>query len=172
MRFICLRYLILAMAAAAAILPGVRAAHADSAQAIYHASISFNCDNPSYCVDQNGNPQLGGVWGSATVNSDGTGTGEFTGCSHTQGGGSAGAQHYSSTFTWTTGPGSAGPNTVFITSEVDTFTGRTGGPPVPIVNANPPYPSDTGVPLVPGHYSLHPAPGVSGEITVIQVPTS
>ena len=55
-----------------------------------HATMSLNCNNPSFCGSQG----LGGFWGSAQFNSDGTASAQLIGCSHLQGGGpAAGAQH-------------------------------------------------------------------------------
>jgi hypothetical protein len=142
---------------------------------VFHAAVSMSCDNPSFCGSQN----LGGFWGSAQFNSDGTGSAQLIGCSHLQGGGpAAGAQHFSADVADLNGqPGwFVGPNgDIWVTNTTETFTGRSGGPPVTAFDAFPPYPSDTGFPAAPGHYNttellgFTPPPGVSFQIQVTQL---
>ena len=144
--------------------------------AAFHASVSMNCNNPSFC----GSEGLGGFWGSAQFNSDGTGSAQLIGASHLQGGGpAAGAQHFSATVADLNGqPGwFVGPNgDIWVTNTTETFTGRSGGPPVTVFDGFPPYPSDTGFPAAPGHYNttellgFTPPPGVSFQIQVTQLP--
>ncbi len=159
----------LALATAAA-----TSAYASGAE--IHAAISLNCNNPSFC----GSDGLGGFWGSAQFNSDGTGSAQLIGCSHLQGGGpAAGAQDFANTVADLNGqPGwFVGPNgDIWVTNSTDTFTGRSGGPPVTAFDPFPPYPSDTGIPAAPGHYNstelfgFTPPPGVSFQIQVTQLP--
>jgi hypothetical protein len=140
------------------------------------AAISLNCNNPSFC----GSDGLGGFWGSAQFNSDGTASAQLIGCSHLQGGGpAAGAQHLASTVADLNGqPGwFVGSNgDIWVTNSTDTFTGRNGGPPVTAFDPFPPYPSDTGIPAAPGHYNttellgFTPPPWVSFQIQVTQLP--
>lgn len=149
-------------------------AHASTAG--FHAAISMNCNNPSFC----GSGGLGGFWGSAQFNSDGTASAQLIGCSHLQGGGpAAGAQHFANTVADLNGqPGwFVGTNgDIWVTNSTDTFTGRSGGPPVTMFDPFPPYPSDTGIPAAPGHYNtadllgFTPPPGVSFQIQVTQLP--
>lgn len=90
----------------------------------------------------------------------------MTGCGHTVGFGGpglAGAGHQSVDFTWVLGQN----GDFIITSETDVFTGH-GTPQTLTIPSE--Y-SDSGVPLYPGHYSLHPAPGVSTNIQVTYIPT-
>jgi hypothetical protein len=144
-------------------------AGAYTSKAQYQIGFSENCDNPSFCGSQN----LGGFWGWAQFNFDGTADAQLTGCSHLQGGGPAkGAQHFSADVPgWFIGSN----GDFFITGEADTFTGRNGGPPVTVTNPFPPYPSDTGIPSAPGHYSAFklfgftPPPGVSIQIQVVKL---
>jgi hypothetical protein len=159
----------LAMAAAAP-------ASASASGAVFHVGFSMNCDNPSFCGSQN----LGGMWGSAQFNSDGTGSAQLIGASHLEGGGPAsGAQHFSAAVADLNGqPGwFVGPNgDIWVTNTTETFTGRSGGPPVTVFDGFPPYPSDTGLPAAPGHYNttellgFTPPPGVSFQIQVTQLP--
>jgi hypothetical protein len=149
-------------------------AHASTAG--FQATISLNCNNPSFC----GSDGLGGLWGSAQFNSDGTGSAQLTGCSHLQGGGPAdGAQSFANSVANLNGqPGwFVGPNgDIWVTNSTDTFTGRSGGPPVTMFDPFPPYPSDTGIPAAPGHYNttqlfgFTTPPGVSFQIQVTQLP--
>src|SRR5215469_9334580 len=143
---------------------------------VFHAAVSMNCDNPSFC----GSQDLGGFWGSAQFNSDGTGSAQLIGCSHLQGGGlAAGAQHFSADVADLNGqPGwFVGSNgDIWVTNTTETFTGRSGGPPVIVFDGFPPYPSDTGFPAAPGHYNttelfgFTPPPGVSFQIQVTRLP--
>lgn len=134
-------------------------AYGNTAQ--WQIGLSFNCNNPSLCGSE-----LGGFWGWAEFDGDGTADAELIGCEHLQGGPAEGANHFSvdvqgsPTFPgWFIAPstGAEGVPVGFpefwITNEVDTITGRTGGPPVVVVNPEPPYPAETGVPAVAGHYS-------------------
>src|SRR5712691_8701960 len=89
-------YFVVALAAAAAALVGVSAssARADYGPlAQYQTTFSFNCNNPSFC----GADGLGGFWGWAVFNTDGSANAQLTGCGHLQGGpgGTAGAEHFS-----------------------------------------------------------------------------
>jgi hypothetical protein len=137
--------------------------------AVYQVAFSFNCNNPSFC-----GPELGGFWGWAVFNSDGTSDAQLTGCGHLQGGpggGGGGASHFSAHATgWFIG----GNGDFFISHEVDTFVGH--GPPVTLTDPEPPYPADTGIPAAPGHYNttqllgFSPPPGVSFSIQVTKIP--
>jgi hypothetical protein len=143
--------------------------------AVYQIAISQNCNNPGFC-----GPELGGFWGWAVFNSDGTADAELTGCGHLQGGpggGGGGAQHMSIDATgWFIAPSSEDPsiNTFWVSHEEVTFTGH--GKPVTLTDPEPPYPSDTGIPATPGHYSTSdllgftPPPGVSFQIQVVKIP--
>jgi hypothetical protein len=141
-----------------------------------HATMSLNCNNPSFC----GSDGLGGFWGSAQFNPDGTGSAQLIGCGHLQGGGpAAGAQHFSAGVADLNGqPGwFVGANgDIWVTNTTETFTGKSGGPPVTVFDAFPPYPSDTGIPAAPGHYNtaelfgFTPPPGVSFQIQVTHLP--
>jgi hypothetical protein len=151
------------------------AGHAYGPLAVYQVGFSENCNNPSFCGASN----LGGFWGWAEFDRDGTADAQLTDCSHLQGGGpAAGAQHYSvAVSALNQAPGwDIGPNgDFFITNETDTFTGRSGGPPQTVFDAFPPYPSDTHIPAAPGHYNaarllgFTAPPGVSIQIQVTQL---
>lgn len=92
-RMVLFGALVAAVVSAAALL-GVTAAPAGAAYgplAEYQVAISANCNNVSIC----GADGLGGFWGWAVFNTDGTADAELTGCGHLQGGGGGGASHMS-----------------------------------------------------------------------------
>jgi hypothetical protein len=163
----------LTVAAAASVWVGLTAAPAGAEYgplAVYQVTFSFNCNNPSFC----GSDGLGGFWGWAVFNSDGTGDAELTGCGHLQGGpggGGGGAGHFSSDIDgWFIG----GNGDFYVSHETVRFVGH--GTPVTMVDPDPPYPSDTGIPAAPGHYSttdilgFAPPPGVSFNVQVTKIP--
>lgn len=160
--------LALALALAIAVSVGMTrapAAHAYGRLALWQVGLSFNCNNPTYCGSQ-----LGGFWGWAEFDSDGTADAQLTGCDHMQGGRAGGAQHFASSGTWTTLPGQFD---FFLTSETDTFTGRSGGPPVTVTIPSESF--DTGIPAQAGHFSaqtlfgMQAPPGTNFEIQVTQL---
>jgi hypothetical protein len=138
----------------------------------WQVGLSFNCNNPSFflCQDpETGSPELGGFWGwiefDRFANGTITGDEQVTGCGHTtRGGGSFGAEHADVDITSAhLGPpqpadpnfGRPGAQVFYIDSNV--------------VNGEPNVPDflgDSGVPAEPGHFSFHPAPGVSGNLQV------
>lgn len=167
-----LSLLLAALVAAALVVPSVASAdYGNTSQ--YQVGISLNCDAPhsSICNQFGG---TGGEWGWYVFNNDGTGDAQIAGCGHTVGGiggpGGAGAGHQDVDFTWTTGPSTASPVgspnglDFYITSDTTRFTGRGGGT---VTDANV---GDTGIPAYPGHYSFHPAPGVTAQIQVALKP--
>jgi hypothetical protein len=140
----------------------------------WQAGLSFNCDNPDFC-----GTDLGGFWGWAEFDrfSGGsiTGDAEFTGCSHTTGGGgagTAGAGHVSMDIT-AAHIGAGGPDdppgvmVFYVDHSVVTLT--FGGQRVTITD-DPEFLGDSGIPADPGHYSFHPAPAVAGEVQVAYRP--
>ncbi len=142
-------------------------AHAYGRLAQYQIALSFNCNNVALCGQS-----LGGFWGWAEFDSDNTADAQLTGCQHFQGGGAAGAQHFSSDAQgWFIGAN----GDFFISNELVTYTGHTGGAPVTLFDPTPPYPSDTGIPAAPGHYSaqtlygMQAPPGTNFEIQVVQL---
>jgi hypothetical protein len=148
-----LRFLIatLAVAAGLAAVLGVTTAPAGAAYgplAEYQVAISANCNNVSIC----GADGLGGFWGWAVFNTNGTADAELTGCGHLQGGGGGGASHMSvDASAWKI------QNGTFWTSQ-DGVTYH-----------------DTGIPAAPGHYSTMDlfgmtAPGVSFMYQVTKIP--
>lgn len=110
----------------------------------YQIAFSQNCNNASspYCSGG-----TGGAWGWAVLNTDRTGDLQITLCQH-----GYGAQHFS----------------VDISSwGVDTSQ----TPPVfTLTTNNSMFNGDSPIPAAPGHYSEHPAPGVSMEIQVTKIP--
>ena len=141
----------------------VTAASADyGPTAQYQIAFSFNCNNPGFC----GADQLGGFWGWAVFNTDGTADAELTGCGHIKGFG-GGAQHFDADVDgWFIGPN----GDFFTVNETDTFVGRTTG------TQFLPGPNDTGIPAAPGHYSTSellgftPPPGVAFQVQVVKIP--
>jgi hypothetical protein len=84
--------LVLALGAALVAMFAVSAPTANASYgklAQYQVTISQNCDNAKYCLGGQGG--LGGTWGWAVFNSDGTGDLQITFCGHAPGlGGGAG----------------------------------------------------------------------------------
>ena len=162
----------LALLLALAVIVSVAMAHASTAHAYgrlaqWQIGLSFNCDNVALCGST-----LGGFWGWVEFDSDNTADAQLTGCQHFQGGGPAGAQHFSSNVTgWYVGTN----GDFFIENELVTYTGHTGGAPVTAYDPTPPYPSDTGIPAAAGHYSaqtlfhMQAPPGTNFEIQVVQL---
>jgi hypothetical protein len=87
--------------------------------AVYQVAISQNCNNPDFCGSE-----LGGFWGWAVFNSDGTADAELTFCGHLEGGpggAGGGAGHESIDATgWFIAPSSEDPSidTFWISHEV------------------------------------------------------
>ena len=157
--------LVLAVVAAASVSGNAKADYGPLA--VYQVAISQNCNNPTFC-----GPNLGGFWGWAVFNSDGTADAELTGCGHLVGGGgpgTAGAGHFHADVeNWYIDPDTG---TFWVSDETDTFVGH--GPPQ---SSFTPDPSDTGIPAAPGHYSTDEIlgfaapPGVSFQIQVVKIP--
>lgn len=133
------------VAALAVWAPSANATYGPGAE--YQIAFSQNCNNAKFCLGGGGG--LGGDWGWAVLNKDGTGDLQITFCGH--GGGGGGAGHASvDIYSWTIDHG------VFdITS-----------------SSNPQFNGDSPIPAAPGHYNMHPAPGVAIEITVKKLPNS
>ena len=158
------RLLVAALAAAAAVAClGATTARADYGPlAEYQVTLSMNCNNPSFCGADN----LGGFWGWAVFNTDGTADAQLTGCGHLQGGGGGGASHFSADASWFIQGG-----TFWTFNETDTFVGH-GTPTTSFT----PDPQDSGIPAAPGHYNatdlfgFKPPPGVVFNIQVTKIP--
>jgi hypothetical protein len=113
----------------------------------WQVGFSFNCDNKALC----GTNGLGGFWGWYAFKSDGTGDAALTFCAH-----------------GTPGQNGAGHVNLNITA----WEIGTDGDFI-IDSASPAgFEGDTGIPATPGHFSSHPAPGISGNIQVSLNPTS
>jgi hypothetical protein len=149
-RFVSLVAALVAAAAVAAGFAATAGAYGGGASHnTWQIAISSNCDNPSLCLDPTGAPSEGGFWGWIEFDqwSNGTITGDaqFTFCGHTTGGG---------------GPGSAGAGHESLgiyAAHLDQTTGDF----VIDSASDPGFEGDTGIPFTPGHYSSHPAPGIS-----------
>ena len=167
--------LLVAFAAAVALTSGFASSAGayggGAAHDMWQIGISFNCNNPAICVNDQGQPELGGFWGWAEFDRAGTqtwGDAELTGCGHTVGGiggpGGAGAGHFAiDVHSWYIGSN----GDFWVTGETDTFVGH--GPPQS--QTFDPENEDTGVPATPGHYSTtdlfgFSAPGLSFNIQV------
>jgi hypothetical protein len=149
-RIYCRLGVLVSVVALAASLGGTTAAADYGPLAEYQTAFSVNCDNPGAC-----GTNLGGFWGWAVFNRDGSAEAQLTGCSHmVREGPASGAIHFISDTSgpsgWYIAPSAfLGLTDFWITNETDTFVGRTSGTiVVPSENA------DTGVPAVPGHYSV------------------
>jgi hypothetical protein len=132
---------VVSVAAMAVWAPSANATYGPGAE--YQIAFSQNCNNAALCIGGQGG--LGGTWGWAVLNSNGTGDLELTGCDHSPGQG-GGAIHLSMDITsWSVDP----------TSGHFLVNGRVSP-----------------IPAAPGHYNLHPAAGVAIEITVTKLPNS
>ena len=160
---------VLAAAVAVSVAVGVAAgpAKADYGPlAEYQVAISMNCNNPSFC-----GPDLGGFWGWAVFNTDGTADAQLTDCGHLvggSGGGGGGAEHFSADVeSWFIGQN----GNFWVNDETDTYVGHGRPVTVPV-----PGPQDTGIPATPGHHATSellgftPPPGVSFQIQVTEIP--
>ena len=162
-----------ALAAAAALAAGFASSAGayggGASHDTWQIGISGNCNNPSFCVNDQGEVELGGFWGWVEFDrfADGTITGDaqITGCGHLlHGGGSFGAEHADVDITSAhLGPpqpddpnfGTPGAQVFYIDSNV-----------VNGVPNDPDFLGDSGIPAEAGHYSFHPAPGVAFVIQV------
>jgi hypothetical protein len=142
----------------------------------WQVGLSFNCNNPSFCGND-----LGGFWGWVEFDraSDGTITGDaqLTGCGHSVGGGGpgggAGHADVDATAVHIGASGPDDPNfpsgqVFYVDHNEVTYTGRFPG----TATDDPDFLGDTGIPVEPGHYSFHPAPGVTFVVQVAYRPAS
>ena len=126
----------------------------------WQVGTSGNCNNPSFC-----GPDLGGFWGWVEFDrfADGsiTGDAQLTGCGHFLGGGGGGAIHFvvdiTSAHIGPAGPDDPNPGGLVFYVDSNVVNG---------VPNDPGFLGDSGIPANPGHYSFHPAPGVSDNIQV------
>ncbi len=139
-----------ALCAAATMAVTAGTAAADYGKAQYQITFSSNCNNLAYCVDSNGNPQLGGDWGWAALNADGTGELITTGCGHLPGFGGGAFNEHVAIYKWEFKDG------VFV---IDSASDPGFDGPTPI-----PY-----EPMRSYHFSFRPAPGVDaeGQVTLV-----
>jgi len=129
---------------------------------MWQVGISGNCNNPSFC----GADGLGGFWGWVEFDrfADGsiTGDAQLTGCGHFLGGGGGGAGHSDVDVTSAhIGPSQPQdpnfPNGQVFYVDHNVVNG---------VTDDPGFLGESGIPVEAGHYSAHPAPGVSDNIQV------
>ena len=136
------------LAAAVLLLAGAPVASASYGKlAVYQIALSQNCNNPAYCLG--GEEGLGGSWGWAVLNSDGTGDLQITFCGHAPGQGGGAGHEDVDFYAWHIDQNGF----FFIDSASD-----------------PNFEGETPIPATPGHYSEHPAPGVAIEIQVTKIP--
>jgi hypothetical protein len=126
--------------------PSASASYGKLAQ--YQITFSQNCNNPDYCLG--GDEGLGGDWGWAVLNKDGTGDLQIAFCGHLPGVGGGGGHEDVDIYAW----------------HIDTANG------VFFIDSasDPGFEGDTPIPATPGQYNLHPAHGVNIEITVTKIP--
>ena len=141
--------------------PAAQAYGGGASHDTWQIGISGNCNNPSYCGDE-----LGGFWGwiefDRAANGTITGDAQLTGCGHFQGGGGGGAFHADVDITSAhIGPSQPQdpnyPNGQVFYVDSNVVNG---------VPNDPDFLGDSGIPAEAGHYSFHPAPGVSDNIQV------
>ncbi len=139
----------LSIVATVAVLVAVSAfagsAKADYGKAQYQITFSSNCNNVAFC----GADGLGGDWGWAALNADGTGDLIVTGCGHVPGLGGGAFNEHINIYHWS----------------VDTETGMFQID----SSSDPSFDGDTPIPAHVGHFASHPAPGVAieGQVTLI-----
>ena len=145
-----LRVALLAGLLAGALLGGTAggvAAYGAADQPLAQIELSANCNNQALCTGPFG---LGGVWLWIEIDADGTGDIAGAGCEHFIGGPGF-ADPIRGEITWT-GPGLAG-FPIFIDPNGKYYNVTFGGDVISF-------------PQTVGHYSWHPAPGVTYELQV------
>jgi hypothetical protein len=147
---------LLAVASLVTTAGGVAAyGHAD--QPLAQIEFSANCDKPGFalCAPPPDGFGLGGIWLWIEVDADGTGDVRGAGCGHTQGGGGGGgAGPIHGDVTWWASTGPQGP--AFAVDPNNKYYN------VDIGDEGPPF----SFPRTQGHYSFHPAPGVTVQTTI------
>jgi hypothetical protein len=149
---------------AAAFASSAAAYGGGSSHDTWQIGLSFNCNNPSFCGND-----LGGFWGWVGFDraADGTITGDaqLTGCGHSVGGAGHADVDATAVHIGSAGPDDPNPGgqVFYVDSNEVTFTGH--GTPTTVTD-DPDFLEDTGIPVEPGHYSFHPAPGVTFVIQV------
>jgi hypothetical protein len=151
------RVLTCVLTVAALLTVGASSAQA-SGTAVYQIAFSNNCNNPAVCFNPQVAGSLGGDWGSVRLNSDGTGTAEFTSATHQTPGVPNGAVHFSLVLAWSAISSPAGP-------PPGAVTGDPNGQYLVINVVNIPSLGSLITPATPGHYKFQGAmfgmPGVN-----------
>ena len=145
-----------------ALVVGAASTAAASGGAAYQIAISNNCNNPSVaaCAPPPVSFGLGGDWGSVRLNSDGTGTAEFTTANHQTPGIPTGATHFSLIVSW------------FITSDppIASVAPDPNGMYLVITVVNIPSLGSLVTPATPGHYKYQGAQfGMPGVNYMVQI---
>src|SRR5713226_4433012 len=115
--------------------------------AAYQIAFSNNCNNAAVCFNPAVAGSLGGDWGSVRLNSDGTGTAEFTSATHQTPGVPNGAVHFSLVLAWSAISSPAGPPPGAVTGDPNAH--------YLVINVvNIPSLGSLITPATPGHYKF------------------
>ena len=138
---------------------GATSEAAASGGAAYQIALSDNCNNPSVaaCAPPPASFGLGGDWGSVRLNSDGSGTAEFTTANHRTPGVPSGATHVFFVLVWA--------KYSSLTPPADAVFPDPNGQYLVITVVNVPNGGSLTAPATPGHYEFQGArfrmPGVN-----------
>lgn len=160
--------LLLGVLALIASLVAAGSAKAYGNTALFQATESLNCNNPTFflCAPPPNGFGLGGTWQWWEFDSGNTGDATVAFCGHDRAGSGGAIGLRIEINHWSTGPALFGDvdypggtnfyvDSADITAQGQTFKDVPWG--------------DTGIPVVPGHYSLHPVSGVAGEVQVVAI---
>jgi hypothetical protein len=135
------------LGATATLVLGAQSASAEYGNlAEYQIAFSQNCNNPDFCIGEG----LGGSWGWAVLNNDGTGDLQITFCGHEPGVGGGAGHEDVDIYAWHEDEAKG----IFVVDSA----------------SDPDLEGDSPIPSEPGHYNMHPAPGVNIEIVVAEIP--
>src|SRR2546427_9219224 len=146
----------------AAFVVGAASTASASGSAAYQIAFSNNCNNPSVpaCAPPPVSFGLGGDWGSVRLNTDGTGTAEFTTANHQTPGIPTGATHFSLAVSWY----------VTSTPPYPTVAPDPNGSYLVITVVNIPELGSLVTPATPGHYKFQGAQfGMPGVNYMVQI---
>src|SRR5437870_9953993 len=138
---------------------GVASTASASGGSAYQIAFSNNCNNPSVaaCAPPPASFGLGGDWGSVRLNSDGSGTAEFTTANHRTPGVPSGATHVFFVLVWA--------KYSSLTPPADAVFPDPNGQYLVITVVNIPNGGSLTAPATPGHYEFQGArfgmPGVN-----------
>lgn len=141
-------------AASLGMAAGGVAAYGAADSPLAQIEVSANCDNPTFPLcDPNSGVGLGGIWLWIEIDAGNTADVAGSACTHTIGSGGNGAHSIRGEFSWW---GSTGPQGFPMATDPYNlyYNVPVGGGPT------------LAFPQTQGHYSFHPAPGVSIQVTV------